>query len=113
MVRGRRFRRMMWILAAAYVSGFGLMVHAQESAGPAAPSADAPQSLQARIQDDPQVMSAVKALSDNPQVQDILGDPAIAAALSRGDLAALLANPKIKRLAEDPAVQDITRQVTK
>jgi len=44
-------------------------------------------------------------------VQAILDDPALAAALARGDMATLLADPKIKQLADDPAVQNVTRQV--
>ena len=107
------FRRVMWIVVAAVITASGAVARAQDGASPDGVSADTLQSLQARIQADPQVMSAVRALNDNPQVQDVLADPAIAAALSRGDLAALLANPKIKRLAEDPAVRDVTRQVTK
>ena len=86
---------------------------AQNAGNHDATSPDVVQSLQARIQSDPQTMAAVQALRDNPQVQDVLADPAIAEALSRGDIAALLANPKIKRLADDPAVQQVTGQVTK
>ena len=31
--------------------------------------------------------------------------------LASGDMAALLTNPKIRRLADDPAVQSLTREV--
>jgi hypothetical protein len=92
---------------------FAAPVLAQDAGKHDAPSADVVQSLQERIQSDPQTMAAVQALRDNPQVQDVLADPAIAEALSHGDIAALLANPKIKRLADDPAVQQVTGQVTK
>lgn len=67
--------------------------------------------MQQRMLADPQLNDAVQALRDDPNVQDILSDPAIAAALGRGDLGALMTNPKIKRLADDPAVRDITRQM--
>ena len=43
--------------------------------------------------------------------QRMLADPAIAAALASGDMAALLTNPKLRRLADDPAVQHLTREV--
>ena len=92
---------------------FTAAARAQDAGKHDAPSAGVVQSLQERIQSDPQTMAAVQALRDNPQVQDVLADPAIAEALSRGDIAALLANPKIKRLADDPAVQQVTGQVTK
>ena len=100
-------------IAAALVAAFAAAALAQNVGSADAAPAATLQAIQERMEADPQMMSAVQALRDNPQVRDVLDDPDIAAALSRGDVAALLANPKIKRLAEDPAVQGVTRQVTK
>lgn len=72
---------------------------------------DAVQALQQRIMSDPRLAGRVEALRDNPNVQDVLADPALLDAINRGDLGALMANPKIQRLAEDPAVQDLTGEL--
>lgn len=69
------------------------------------------ESLQKRILADPQLSERVHALRDDPQVREILSDPAISEALNKGDFGALLANPKIQRLADNPAVQTLTRDV--
>jgi len=102
-------RRVIYIVALAMTCAGSAIA---QDAGDVSPSvADTVQALQQRMLADPQLADAVHALSDNPQVQAILADPALAAALSRGDVATLLADPKIKRLADDPAVQSVTRQV--
>lgn len=75
----------------------------------AQPGADAVQALQQQILADPALAGRVESLRDNPQMRAVLADPEIVDALNRGDITALLANPKIQRLAEDPAVQDVTR----
>ena len=108
MVRARGFLGVVSVLSVLVLAAAGGIARAGDSAQA---TTDTLQSLQGRIQSDPQLMSAVQSLSDNPEMQDVLADPAIAAALSQGDVAALLANPKIKHLAEDPAVQKITRQL--
>jgi hypothetical protein len=68
--------------------------------------------LQERMEARLDVMDAVRQLQSDPAFQDILGDPEIRKALESGDMAALLANPKINDLTSHPAVQDITRKLS-
>jgi hypothetical protein len=79
-------------------------------AAPAGASSEV-EAIQQRIANDPQAMQAVRSLQDNPNVQEILADPALMSALQSGNLQALLANPKLARLAADPEVQAILRQL--
>jgi hypothetical protein len=72
---------------------------------------DAVESVQQQILADPELAAQVMELRDDPEVQGILNDPEIMDAINRGDMGALMSNPKIQRLAEDPAVQDVTRSV--
>jgi hypothetical protein len=98
-------------LAAALATVLAAPLRGQEADDVNAATAAAVQSLQQRILADPRLAANVEALREDAQVRAILADPAIAAAIARGDVGALLAHPGIRRLADDPAVQDVTRQI--
>jgi hypothetical protein len=95
----------------ALAIGLGIGTAAAQSAGERETTSAAVQALQNQILADPQLAGQVHSLSDNPLVREALADPAVADALNRGDFGALLTNPKIQRLAEDPDVQSLTREV--
>ena len=82
---------------------------ADAPAAPAAAAAGAPsaQELQQRIASDPALMAEVNGLQNNPDVQSILNDPEIMNALRSGNLQVIMGNPKLARLASDPAVQSL------
>jgi len=69
------------------------------------------EALQERIESQPETREAIRALQSDPTFQDVLSDPEITRALESGDMAALLANPKINGLVNHPAVQDITKKL--
>ena len=97
------------ILGCAFVAGLTTAAAADDSTNGAA--TESVQAMQQRILADPEMSSAVQALRDDPAVQAILNDPEITKALARGDMAALLNDPKIRDLADDPAVQGLTRKM--
>jgi hypothetical protein len=101
------------VLATVLAAALAAPLRGEEAGDVNAATAAAVQSLQQRILADPRLASDVEALRDDAQVQAILADPAIAAALARGDLGALLAHPGIRRLADDAAVQDVSRQISR
>lgn len=101
------------VTALALAGGLAGPVRAADLEGANAAAGDAVQALQQRILSDPEMAASIQALRDDPQVQAVLADPDITAALARGDMAALLNAPKIRELADDPAVQRITRQVAR
>lgn len=100
------------ILSAALLAATSAVVRAQDDAPPASDAnAAGIQAMQQRLLSDPQTAAAVQALQSDPDVQAVLNDPAISAALARGDFTAVMADPKIRRLADNPTVQSLTRQV--
>jgi len=71
------------------------------------------QSLQGKMMNDQEVMSMIQSLKDDPQFVKILEDPEIINAISAGDTAALMANPKFLQLMQNPTVRNIQKKVTK
>jgi len=98
-------RRVLVIL----VLGLGLS-WAERAPGQAADEGTV-KSLQERIQSDPALMGKVTALQKDEDFMAVLGDPQIAAAVERGDLGALLANPKVGKLMNNATVLEITRDL--
>ena len=70
-------------------------------------------SLQDKMLSDQEVMGMIQSLKDDPQFTKILDDPEIMNAVSTGDTAALMANPKFLQLLNNPTVRDIQQKVAK
>jgi len=70
-------------------------------------------SLQDKMMSDQEVMSMIQSLKDDPQFLKILEDPEIMNAVSSGDTAALMANPKFLQLLHNPTVRDIQQKMAK
>jgi hypothetical protein len=70
-------------------------------------------SLQDKMMSDQEVMSMIQSLKDDPQFNKILEDPEIMKAVSMGDTAALMANPKFLQLLHNPTVRDIQQKMAK
>ena len=79
---------------------------------PSGPSSDT-RSLQDKMMGDKDVMAMIQSLKDDPQFTKILEDPEIMNAVSSGDTAALMANPKFLQLMHNPTVRGIQQKVTK
>ena len=67
--------------------------------------------VQHRILDDDGLMNSVTALKADPQFQDVLNDPDIMDALRAGNVDVLENNPKVRRLVDDPRLQDIVKKL--
>jgi len=85
---------------------------------PALPDADtgaAPQldELKERMVHDQGIMKLIRALQSDPKLQSLLSDPALLEAASSGDFEALINNPVIKKLLQDPRVREIEQRVQK
>jgi len=70
-------------------------------------------SLRDKMMSDQEVMGKIQSLKDDPQFNKILEDPEIMNAVSTGDMAALMANPKFLQLLQNPTVRDIQQKVAK
>jgi hypothetical protein len=56
-------------------------------------------------------MQSILQLQNNPNVQNILSDPALMQQIHANDFDALMQNPKIQQLMNDSAMRDLTRQM--
>ena len=65
------------------------------------------QALQQRMISDPEIMNMIQSLQNDPDFQQILQDPEIMKAVSSGDIATLMANPKFTRILDNKTVHDI------
>ncbi len=90
-----------------------------ETTNPAAQSSPLPhlaisselQNLQNLIMNNPEMMSSVSSLQDDPQFQAILQDPEVMNAVTAGNLNGLLANPNFMKLLENNKVKEIAQQI--
>jgi hypothetical protein len=67
--------------------------------------------LQDSMMRDDVTMELLRSLQDDPEMQRILADPALLAAVASGDLSALSKNPNLKQLLENPKVREIQRRL--
>jgi len=71
------------------------------------------QSLQQSMMADQEVMSMIQSLKDDPAFQKAMEDPAIMQAVTAGDVASLMANPKFLELMNNSTVKNIQQKVAK
>jgi hypothetical protein len=81
--------------------------------GSAAPSDAVGQvkSLEDKMLGDSEIIGAILALQNDPDLQKILQDPEIMKAVKTGDIAALMRNPEFMKLLNKQAVQDINKKL--
>lgn len=69
------------------------------------------QQLQEQLLSNPDILALVSALQDDPEIQVMLSDPTLMAAIQRGDTAMLAADPRFMKLFDNPKVQAIIKQL--
>ena len=108
-MKGRAIIGMMLL---ALLLGSVTVVMAADGGGDA-PSSGTPQvqELRERMLGDPEVMALILAMQNDPEVQSLLSDPKIVAAAQAGDIGALLGDPRIMKLLENPRVQEIGKRM--
>jgi len=81
--------------------------------GSAAPSDAVGQakSLEDKMLGDSEIIGAILALQNDPDLQKTLQDPEIMKAVKTGDIAALMRNPEFMKLLNKQAVQDINKKL--
>ena len=67
--------------------------------------------LKGRMQNDAGSMELISALLSDPQMQALLNDPAVLRAAQTGDFGALLNNPNVMKLLTNPKVQEIGKRM--
>ncbi len=71
------------------------------------------QSLQDSIMFDQNIMALILSLQNDPDIQELLQDPAILNAVNSGDFTTLMSNPKFINILQNPTIQEIQKEVTK
>ncbi len=87
-------------------------IRAKGSPGSPAASGDQVRSLQERMMGDGEIMSLIRTLQNDPDVQEILRDPEIMKAVQAGDISALMANPKFLKLLNNQSIQQIKNKIS-
>jgi len=72
---------------------------------------DQMESMQAIMMNNPEVLSIILSLKDDPKFQAVLRDPDVMSAVQAGDIATLSKNSKFMSLLDDPRVQQIGGKV--
>ena len=76
--------------------------------GSAAPKVD---ELKERMLQDEGVMAIILAMQNDPEMQALLSDPAILAAIQAGDIGSLSSNPDFMKLLDNPKVRAIQQKM--
>ncbi len=70
-------------------------------------------SLEDKMLGDSEIMDAINALQNDPDLQKVLQDPEIMKAVQTGDIATLMRNPDFMKLLNKHTVQDINKKLTR
>jgi hypothetical protein len=69
------------------------------------------QELQRAMMQDERTMELIRALQDDPQIQELLQDPAVMRAILGGDTATLMGNEELRAVMSNRTVRDIQRRM--
>jgi hypothetical protein len=75
--------------------------------GDAPSAAPQVQELQEKMLSDPGIMALILALQNDPEMQTLLTDPKIVAAVQAGDIGVLLADSRFTKLLDNPRLREI------
>lgn len=69
------------------------------------------ETLQEKMLNDTEIMALIVQLQNDPEMQRLLNDPTAIEAAQRGDINALVDNPRFMQLIDNPRVREIQRKV--
>lgn len=67
--------------------------------------------LKERMMKDEGIMTLIRALQDDPEIQALLSNPATMSALQAGDIGTLMNNPAFLKILNNPRVREIEKKV--
>jgi hypothetical protein len=85
-----------------------------ESGQSAADQSGAPsqmERLKERMMKDEGIMTLIRALQDDPEMQALLSNPEMMSALQAGDIGTLMNNPAFLKILNNPRVREIEKRV--
>ena len=83
-----------------------------QGSGAVSPDSAAITNLQQQMVGNPETLSLIMGLGEDPAIQAVISDPEIKAAIARGDFEMLMAHPKIQQMMRHPTVRKITSGVS-
>jgi len=108
----RRFLlRVFFLLSVCSVGLSGLTATCMAAQGRTGDVNQQVRELQERVMNDQELIALVLALSADPDMQQIVNDPAVLGAISSGNYDALAKDPRIMRLLENDRVKEIQRRL--
>ncbi len=69
--------------------------------------------MQEKMMADKDIMALIYTLQSDPEMQELLNDPAVLKAVSEGDVGTLTANPRFMQLLNNPRVREIQQRMVK
>ena len=66
--------------------------------------------IQKRILEDPEMLSIILSLRNDPEMRKIVNDPDVAATLQTGDLSMLVNDPRFVKLLGKPQLKELVRR---
>ena len=69
------------------------------------------QAIQAKVMSNPDVISDIQKLLQDPAVMSVMSDPGFIAAVQSGNTASLQSDPRLKRLSENPQIQALIQKI--
>ena len=67
--------------------------------------------MQSQIMANPDAMKEITTLAQDPQILNLLNDPALLEAATKGDPQALQSNPRIQQLMNNPKMQELIKKL--
>jgi hypothetical protein len=87
-------------------------IRLQGSTAPSDPGGQL-KSIENKMLGDSEIMDTIRALQNDPDLQNVLQDPEIMKAVQTGDIATLMRNPEFMKLLNKQAVQDINKKLAR
>lgn len=69
------------------------------------------QEMQERILNDPGIMAIILSLQNDPDLQALLNDPAVATAIQAGDVSSLANDPRVVKLLRKPQLKEVEKRL--
>ena len=83
----------------------------QQSSGDQSGASSQVEGLKERMMKDEGIMTLIRALQDDPEMQALLSNPAMMSAIQAGDIGTLMNNPSFLKFLNNPRVREIEKRV--
>ncbi len=68
-------------------------------------------SIQNKIVNNPEAMSDIQKMAEDPEIMALMSDPSFIAAIQSGNINALQSDPRLQRLSQNPKIQALMHKI--